>query len=108
MRGLEDMMNRLTDMNAGWWPLLHLRPARAELMDNRRLAKIAVHFGSLFGLLIYGWYVLVEFMPLSASWALFCVATSVVFFFLGYKYTFAVFWNRRAERLRSGGVGGAI
>jgi hypothetical protein len=53
MRRLEDAMNRLADMDAGWWPFLHLRPARSEDMDNRCLAAMAAHYGVPFGLLVF-------------------------------------------------------
>ncbi len=37
MRTLEDFLNRLTDMDSGWWPFLYLRPETGLLMDNRIL-----------------------------------------------------------------------
>jgi hypothetical protein len=100
MASFEDQMNRLTDLDAGWWPFLSLRPARHERMDNRRLLKIAYHFGTLYGLLMYLWYLFIGFLPLSFAWALVCVAVAMVFFFVAYKYSFAIFWNRRAGRLQ--------
>ena len=96
-------MNRLTDANAGWWPFLHLRPAPSETMDNRRHILMALHFGPLFGGLLYACFALFGIMPWSAPWALFCIATGIVIFFVTNKYTFAIFWNCRAERLRGGG-----
>jgi hypothetical protein len=93
-------MNRFTDIDAGWWPFLHLRPARSERMDNRCLARMALHYGIPVGLLVYGWYVHVGFVPLSVLWAAMCVVAAVAFLFVGYKYTFAVAWNRRADQLR--------
>jgi hypothetical protein len=100
MRRIEEAMNRLTDIDAGWWPLLRLRPQRSERMDNGFLLRMAVYYGCFFGLLVYGWYVFVDFMPLSAMWLLACVAAAIAFMFIGYKYTFALSWNRRADRLQ--------
>lgn len=99
MQRLEDAMNRLTDLDAGWWPFLHLRPGRSELMDNRFLARAAIGYGFVFGLLVYGWYVYIGFLPLSPVWPIACVLVAAAFFFVVYKYTFAVSWNRRAVRL---------
>jgi uncharacterized membrane protein len=100
-------MNWLSDMDGGWWPFLHLRPQQRERMDNRCLGRMALHYGVLFGLLVYAWDVFVAFMPLSAVWALVCVSISVAFFFVVYKYSFAVFWNRRAKRLGQEGAASA-
>jgi len=105
---LENAMNRLTDIDGGWWPFLRLRPARHERMDNRCLLKMALHFGPLYGLLVFVWYVFVGFVTLSVQWALVCVLVSIAFFFIAYKFTFAIFWNRRAGRLQNQGVPHAI
>jgi hypothetical protein len=106
MSRLESAMNYLTDIDAGWWPFVRLRPARHERMDNARLLKIALHFGPLYGLLVFAWYVFIEFVPLSALWAAVCVLVSVAFLFIAYKVTFAIYWNRRAERLQRDGQEG--
>jgi hypothetical protein len=99
MHRLENTMNRLSDIDAGWWPFLHLRPARHQRMDNRWLAGMALRYGLPFGAVVYGWYVLIGFLPLSIPWAVACVLAALAFFFLVYKFTFAVAWNRRAGRL---------
>jgi len=101
MRRFEDAMNWLTDMDGGWWPFLRLRPARNQPMDNARLLRMSFHFGPLYGLLVFFWYLFVGFVPSSPVWAVFCVLGFVAFFFIGYKFTFAIFWNRRAVRLQA-------
>ena len=99
----EDLMNRLTDMDAGWWPFLRLRPARHERMDNARLLRMSLHFGPLYGLLVFCWYLYVGFVQPSPMSAAACVLAAVAFFFVFYKFTFAIFWNRRAVRLQAEG-----
>lgn len=101
MRRLVDAMNRVSDVDAGWWPFLHLRPARNERMDNRRLARMALSYGVPIGLILYGWYVYVGFMPLSPAWPIACIVVAIAFLFVVYKFTFALAWNRRADWLRS-------
>jgi len=100
MNWLENAMNYLTDMDGGWWPFLRLRPAQHERMNNGHLLKMALHFGPLYGLLVFAWYVFVGLVALSILWAVVCVLTSIAFFFGAYKFTFAIFWNRRAKRLQ--------
>lgn len=99
----EDAVNRLADLDAGWWPFLRLRPRPHELLDNPRLLRIALHFGPPYGVLVFAWYVYIDFLPLSLAMAAACVLGAVAFFFVASKFTFAVFWNRRARRLRREG-----
>ena len=99
MQTLEARMNRLTDMNSGWWPFLHLRPSPNQEMDNRILLRMALHFGPFYGsilalVLIFQSQSGFPLVPVVAS-----IAAVTVYFFLSYKFTFAVFWNRRARRL---------
>jgi ABC-type uncharacterized transport system permease subunit len=58
----------------------------------------------LYGLVVFLGYVFVGFVPPSPLWALACVLAFVAYFFLAYKFTFAVFWNRRARRLQMQGT----
>jgi hypothetical protein len=104
-RGLEDTLNRLADIDAGWWPFLRLRPERSQPMDNRWLLRMALHYGTLYGALIFIGYWIVGFLPPSPLWAAACVLAFIAYFFLAYKFTFAIFWNRRAARLRAAAEG---
>lgn len=101
---IEDTINRLTDIDAGWWPFVRLRPARNQRMDNRRLLKMALHFGPPYGLLVFAWYAFVDFVPASPLAAAACVLGAIVFFFVTCKFTLAVCWNRRAARLQAKSV----
>ncbi len=100
MSRLEDTMNFLTDQEWGWCPFLFLRPRKDQDIDNAVLLKMACCFGPVAGL--------VALLPLflfrhgvTAREVILCLVGASILFFLAYKWTFAIFWNRRAERLRS-------
>jgi hypothetical protein len=100
MRKLEDFMNHLTDMDWGWWPVLFLRPPKDRDIGNVVLLKMTLWFGTLVGLAI--WLIPIPGAPGLTAFELFrLILCGWVVFFLGYKFTFAIFWNRRAKRLRS-------
>ena len=104
MRTLENFMNRLTDMNSGWWPFLRLRPETNQLIDNRVLLKMSLYFGPFYGLVVS----IIIVLPVISELSLLAVAVTglvtivllTIFFFIVYKCTFALFWNRRARRLQ--------
>ncbi|MFA6971486.1 MAG: hypothetical protein WC208_08815 [Gallionella sp.] len=104
MRTLENLMNRLSDMDSSWWPFLHLRPATDQLIDNSLLLKISIYNGPVYGGILSFILVLPEIQDLSlldvAANAIFYTALFPVLFFVTYKYTFALFWNRRARCLQ--------
>jgi hypothetical protein len=99
MHAFENFMNRLTDMDSGWWPFLYLRPDKSQLIDNRRLLKMSVYFGPLYGAILS----LLPFLLKRGEFSLIFVMANVIamtaLFFFFYKYTFALFWNRRARRM---------
>jgi hypothetical protein len=99
MSRAEEFMNRLTDMDSGWWPFLKLRPSKDREMDNVILLRMTAHYGPFYGLLFAVAHVLLiqQFeVRIIVGW----LAWMTVFIFVGYKYSFAIFWNRRARRLR--------
>jgi len=100
MRPLEDFMNSLTDMDWGWWPVLFLRPPKDKDIDNIVLLKMTSFFGPVTGLLVF-LVRLKRMASVTAAGIALHVLLGCVLFFLMYKVTFAVFWNRRARRLRS-------
>jgi hypothetical protein len=51
MTPLQIKMNKLTDMDSGWWPFLGLRPKKEAVMNTRLLLKMTALFGSLSGAL---------------------------------------------------------
>ncbi len=97
MKPIEDFSNWLTDMDSGWWPLVNLRPQKNKNIDNTVLFKITPFFGSVSGVIIFflceGSYSILNFtLSLLLGW---------VAFFIVYKFSFAIAWNRRASRLRA-------
>ena len=92
-------MNSLTDKDWGWWPFLFLRPRKEADIDNVLLLKMACCFGPL----VTAFVLFVRFTlrePITTASAGVCVVGCSIAFFIGYKLTFAIFWNRRARRLR--------
>lgn len=100
MRILEDFMNKLTDMDSGWWPFLHLRPQKDKKIDNAVLLKMSACYGPLYGLLL----ALLASL-LTRQFSFWSIVVNIVFmsivFFPVYKFTFAIFWNRRTRRLQA-------
>jgi len=97
MRKLEDFMNWLTDMDWGWWPVVFLRPPKDRDIDNVVLLKMTAWFGTIIAVIT----LLIDFRRThtltamdNAGRVLFCWFA----FFLLYKFTFAIFWNRRVKR----------
>jgi len=100
MRGLENFMNALSDMDWGWWPVRFLRPPKNKDIDNLVLLKLTFFFGPVMGLAVFllrlGRMEKVTPGGVAAYFLFGCVL-----FFVFYKFTFAYFWNRRARRLRA-------
>ena len=101
--GLEQFANYMSDMDREWWPFLFLRPQQNERMGTRRVAALAALYGVLAGvvanvvLALMG-HAVGTFNPLLFP------AGATLGFFLIYRFTFAYFWNRRAERLALRGM----
>jgi len=99
MSTFENFMNRLTDKDSGWWPFIYLRPEKSTPMSNAVLIRMSIHYGPFYGAL----FSLLPFLTLKSQFSLTLlfgnIAAMTVFFFIVYKWTFAVFWNRRAHRM---------
>ena len=106
MQTLEKQMNRLTDMDSGWWPFLHLRPKQDQEMDNAKLLHMSIYFGPFYGLLL-SLAVSLALGSFSAVASVACIAATTLYFLFAYKFTFALFWNRRARRLKREAAEGA-
>ena len=99
MRKLEEVMNWLTDMDWGWWPVLTLRPPKERDIDNIVLVKMTTWFGTVIAIIV----LLLRFRRthiLTAGEIVGSILFGWIVFFILYKFTFAIFWNRRARRLR--------
>jgi len=95
---IENFINRLNDMDWGWWPVLSLRPPKDKDLDNLIILKLTLIFGSVLGVLflLVGWVTRV----LTLTCAVVSFLIGWVLFFLVFKGISAYFWNRRARRLR--------
>ena len=93
-------MNSLTDQNWGWRPFLFLRPDKNQDISNAVLLKMSFYFGSSVAVLLLLLRFLIERTITPVSIAAVVLGCWLAFF-LAYKFTFAIFWNRRARRLRT-------
>lgn len=97
---MENFLNRLTDMDWGWWPFISLRPNKNEEMNNTRVAKIAAYFGGVYGALLYLAFIFPKngfnHIEVAAS-----VLSLIFFFFVFYRFSFAYSRNKRAKRLQN-------
>ncbi len=91
-------MNKLTDMDWGWWPFLSLKPKQTEHITSGLLFKMTIYYGLTYGVLIYFITMPKEEHFSMIDFVVFMFIVFVVFFIL-YKFTFAYYWNRRADRL---------
>ena len=96
---IENFMNKLTDMDSGWFPVLFLRPAKDEDIDNLVLLKLSLVFGSVIGVILL-WLEFTKGKGIGLGSVVFSVLEGWILFFVLYKFTFAFFWNRRAKRFR--------
>jgi hypothetical protein len=108
MRLIENFMNWLTDKNWTWEPCLELRPPKDRDIDNRIIIRLAPFFGCIPAAFVSLSAIFDHMSPFTVRHILFLISLvcasplfGFVFFFVGYKFTFAYFWNRRARRLRS-------
>jgi len=99
MDKIEDFMNRLTDMDWGWWPVLSLRPAKDKDIDNMLLLKLSLVFGAVVGVILL-LVIVVSTGTMTLGVFLSCIITGWLLYFVINKITFVYFWNRRARRLR--------
>ena len=49
---LERLANSLLDKDWTWWPFVFLRPPRRDRMDTRRVIRMSLYFGPMFGLAV--------------------------------------------------------
>jgi len=99
--GLEQFANWLNDMDREWWPFLFLRPQQHQRMGTRRVLALSALYGVFAGLLVNVVLALSGIHRDAFNPFLFPVGATLGFFVV-YRFTFAYFWNRRAERLARG------
>lgn len=97
---MENFMNKLTDMDWGWWPFIKLRPNKDQIMTSLHVAKMALYFGGLYGILLY-FVFRAQRHGFDITHLAIYTTVMVIVFFIFYRFTFAYFWNVRATRLSS-------
>src|SRR4051812_32574269 len=100
IEGLEQFVNDVSDLDREWGPFVFLRPARTERMTSWRVMALAALYGVMAGMVAN----LVARMTAEGRGlnVLFFPFAATLGFFVIYRLTFAVCWNRRAERLLRG------
>jgi hypothetical protein len=94
---LEGALNALNDSDLQWWPFLHLRPPSHRDLSNRHILKMSLHYGlAIFLLLVFA-----VGRHLTAALGAELLAVGIGSFFVIFRSTFAIAWNRRAKRIRS-------
>jgi hypothetical protein len=91
------VMNRLTDMDWGWWPVLFLRPQKDRDMNNALVLKLTLVFSPVIAFLALA----VIGRGFSPAFVVRVWLTAMVSFFVLYRLTFAVAWNARARQVRA-------
>jgi hypothetical protein len=99
MRRLETFMNRLTDADWGWWPVVFLRPPQERDIDTLVLLKMTCVFGVGAGVIAVA-LMFSNGIVLNTMRVLLTLLVGCLGFFFVYRMTFAYVWNRRAKRLR--------
>lgn len=92
---LEVALNTLTDQDWAWWPFVELRPRADTPMSTRRVLKMSLHYGPLIAMIL----LVPCIRQLAVGDAVTLIAASIGLTFLIWRFTFAVAWNRRANRL---------
>jgi len=97
---MEKFMNKLTDMDLSWWPFMKLRPSKEQKMTTLHVAKMALYFGSLYGVLIYFIFHAQKYGFDMIQLIIYTILF-IIMFFVFYRLTFAYFWNVRVTRMSS-------
>lgn len=95
---IERLANWLSDLDAGWWPFLFLRPPKERRINSWVVFKMWLFFAPIYGIgLLLASALLHRTLQSGLDWMQLLFATLSIFVL--YRITFAVFWNRRAARL---------
>lgn len=96
MDEFENVANWVSDMDQQWWPFLFMRPSPEQSMTSLRVAALAALYGVFLGTAVNA---LVALSGQSVNPLVFPLFSTAAFFVV-YRFTFALAWNRRAARLR--------
>ena len=102
MNRFQARLVELTDADWAWWPLVHLRPAKYQLMTGGFVAKLTLVYGTMAALLLVAliWNGGERNPAVLLSFAL----LAMVAFFVVYRLTFARWWNERATQFQQAGA----
>jgi hypothetical protein len=92
-----DFFNWLSDIDQEWWPFLFMRPERHERLGSFKVAQLAILYGLFAGAAFDACAALAHKM-INPVWAL---VIAPVAFFVVFRSTFAVAWNKRAAKLKN-------
>jgi hypothetical protein len=92
-----DLLNLLSDRDTAWWPFLHLRPPKDRPITSARVAYLAILYGMFAGMLTNAILAL-SGQAKHMNPLIFPLCAMAAFFVL-FRFTFAIAWNRRAARL---------
>lgn len=96
MNRIGKIMNTLTDMEMMWFPFLFLRPQKNVRMTTLVVLKIALYYGTIGGLILG----LILFRRTQEYMSfVYAIIGFIPVFFLGFRFTFAYFWNKRVQAL---------
>ena len=96
MDKLEDLANWASDQDTQWWPFAFLRPLPHERMGSRRVLLLSILYGIFAGLLMN---VVARLGGTEGLRPWIFPLAGTVGFFVMFRSTFALCWNRRAARL---------
>lgn len=97
MHGLEHLLTNLADIDLHWWPFQFLRPRPDQRLGNRRVAALSLLVGGFVGMLMN----IVAALHGESPHVALLPALTALGFFVVFRFTVAVCWNRRAARLRN-------
>jgi hypothetical protein len=96
----DERLNELCDRDALWGPLLAIRPEKNRVFSVARVLALAGAAGGLYGLLLNLGFVLVCRLAHLRAPSMFGVPFILTFtYFVGFMFTLAPAWNRRARLL---------
>jgi hypothetical protein len=96
---LEAAAHRVMDREHEWWPFVFLKPEPEAYLTSVRVAALSCLYAFPAGLIsVLMTRAAGDIRDLAQLSSL--VAYACAMFFLLYRFTFAYFWNRRAENLQ--------
>jgi hypothetical protein len=94
----EDFMNLLTDSDWGWYPFVFLKPSKKSYMTTPFVLKASLLYAPTYVFAIT-FLMYIRGFPIDLVSLIIYTVCFTFIFFVCYRLTFAVYWNRRAKRL---------